>query len=62
MEFYQTKKGKIFFEVNVPRIAKALERIADALEENTYVEIRDEVKDLDALVKGDDVDDTSTGG
>lgn len=52
MEFYQTKKGKIFFEVNVPRIAEALERIAAALE----------VEVIHELVKGDDVDDTSTGG
>ena len=32
-EFFQTVMGKRFFESTAPRIASALERIADALEE-----------------------------
>lgn len=32
-EFWQTIMGRQFFDGTVPRIAKALERIADALEE-----------------------------
>ena len=31
-QFFQTAMGKAFYERNVPRLAKALERIADALE------------------------------
>lgn len=31
-EFFQTGMGQKFFEGTVPRIVKALERIADALE------------------------------
>lgn len=33
-EFFQTGMGQKFFEGTVPRIVKALERIADALEES----------------------------
>ncbi len=32
-KFFQTVMGKHFYEGAVPRIARALERIADALEE-----------------------------
>lgn len=32
MEFYLTKMGHKFYTADVPRIARALERIADALE------------------------------
>lgn len=32
-QFFQTGMGQKFFEVTVPRMVKALERIADALEE-----------------------------
>ncbi len=31
-DFFQTRMGQKFYEADVPRIAKALERIADALE------------------------------
>lgn len=31
-DFYKTRMGTRFYEADVPRIAKALERIADALE------------------------------
>lgn len=31
-EFFQTRMGHTFYEGTMPRIAKALERIADALE------------------------------
>lgn len=31
-DFYQTVMGRRFFESTMPRIARALERIADALE------------------------------
>lgn len=31
-DFFQTRMGLVFFESTVPRIAKALERIADAME------------------------------
>jgi len=33
IEFFQTVMGRKFYEADVPRIAKALERIAGALEE-----------------------------
>ena len=33
MEFFQTVMGKRFFEGQVPKLIKALERIADALED-----------------------------
>lgn len=36
-EFFQTLMGKRFYEGDVPRIIKALERIADALEKSTPV-------------------------
>lgn len=32
-QFFQTGMGQKFFEVTVPRMVKALERIADSLEE-----------------------------
>lgn len=31
-DFFQTRMGVRFYEVEVPRIARSLERIADALE------------------------------
>lgn len=33
IEFFQSMMGRKFYEADVPRITKALERIADALEE-----------------------------
>ena len=33
MQFFETVMGKKFFEVQVPKLTKALERIADALED-----------------------------
>lgn len=33
MEFFQTVMGRKFFEGQVPKLIKALERIADALED-----------------------------
>ena len=32
IEFFNTMMGRKFYEADVPRITKALERIADALE------------------------------
>ena len=32
IEFFQSMMGRKFYEADVPRITKALERIADALE------------------------------
>ena len=32
MQFFQTVMGKMFYDGTMPRIARALERIADALE------------------------------
>jgi hypothetical protein len=32
VEFYQTRMGRTFYEGDVPKIARALERIAGALE------------------------------
>ena len=32
IDFYQTRMGQKFYESDVPRIAKALERIADKLD------------------------------
>lgn len=37
-EFFETGMGRKFFECDVPRLAKALERIADALEANKHPE------------------------
>jgi hypothetical protein len=31
-EFYRTKAGRTFYERDVPRIAEALDRVAEALE------------------------------
>ena len=31
-DFFRTRMGQVFFESTMPRIAKALERIADALD------------------------------
>lgn len=33
-EFFQTRMGQVFYEATVPRIATALERIADAMEKS----------------------------
>ena len=33
MEFFQTVMGRKFFDVQVPKLINALERIADALED-----------------------------
>ena len=32
LDFYRTRAGRTYFESTLPRIAKALERIADSLE------------------------------
>jgi hypothetical protein len=37
--FFQTMMGKKFFEADVPRLVKALERIAEALEEKNAREV-----------------------
>ena len=33
-EFHETRRGQIFYDHQVPRIVKALERLADAVEES----------------------------
>jgi hypothetical protein len=37
-QLHQTTLGRKFFEQDIPRMVKALERIADALEKNTKLE------------------------
>lgn len=45
VEFFQTVMGHAFYEGTAPRIAKALERIADALEkQNALAEEASEAK------------------
>jgi len=34
VEFFQTRMGRKFYEVDVPNIAKSLEKIANFLEKN----------------------------
>ena len=45
-EFFQTRMGQAFYEGTMPRIAKALERIADALEKRL---LRDENEERNAV-------------
>ncbi len=33
LEFYKTRAGRTYFEATLPRLIKAIERLADALEE-----------------------------
>ncbi|MAH47084.1 hypothetical protein CMI37_14750 [Candidatus Pacearchaeota archaeon] len=44
-EFYQTLMGRKFYEADVPRIVKALERIAEALEKQEITEEKLEARD-----------------
>ena len=44
-EFFQTRTGQIFYQGTMPRIAKALERIANVLELNFPVEDDNEEED-----------------
>lgn len=46
-EFYQTLMGRKFYEADVPRIVKALERIVIALEKQ---EITEEMKQMEASI------------
>lgn len=45
-EFFQPRMGQTFYEGNVPRLIKVLERIADSLEQ--LVKVQEEAR---ALVK-----------
>jgi hypothetical protein len=42
-EFHETKMGAAFYQGTMPRIARALERIADALEKDKVEEERPDV-------------------
>jgi hypothetical protein len=44
-EFFQTRTGQIFYQGTMPRIARALERIANVLELNFPVEDDNEEED-----------------
>jgi len=55
-EFFRTMMGRKFYESDVPRVAKALERIADALEKQGGA---DKVA-LDAIVEALDLQDQLT--
>ena len=46
-EFYQTLMGRKFYDADVPRIVKALERIATALENQVDIE---EMKQMEASI------------
>lgn len=46
-DFYLTKMGQKFYNVDVPKIAKSLERIADALE----FQNSEEKKQMEALIQ-----------
>ena len=50
-EFYETRGGRQFIDGTMPRIAKALERIADALEAQNKEQIRS--SETDTSVSGD---------
>ena len=43
-EFHETKMGRYFYDGNVPRLIRALERIADALEKQNEMKDK-EVKE-----------------
>jgi len=45
-EFFQTRMGKAFYEGTMPRVAKALERIADVMEKRL---LRDENEERNAV-------------
>lgn len=45
--FHETQMGRKFFESQVPKIIKALERIADALEEQNKPVIEEKEKSDD---------------
>ena len=42
MEFHQTSQGKRFYDSDLPRLAKALERIAAALEKSNEMQEKKE--------------------
>ena len=44
-EFFQTRMGQKFYEADVPRMIKALERIADALEVGNGVLVKDDTNE-----------------
>ena len=37
-EFFQTRMGQEFFDGNLPRLIHAIERMTEAIEENTKVQ------------------------
>jgi DNA-directed RNA polymerase alpha subunit len=51
-EFFQTRMGQAFYERDVPNIVKALERIANALEEQNkpVTKVEEEVKGYQHLI------------
>ena len=51
IEFFNTMMGRKYYEADVPRITKALERIADALEKQNESKIV-EVKETELLHYG----------
>ena len=42
-EFYQTLMGRKFYEADIPRIVKSLERIAIALEKQEMEQLEDSI-------------------
>ena len=49
-KFHETQMGIVFYEETMPKICKALERIANALEENREIREKEEaqrVRDLE---------------
>lgn len=48
-EFFQTYMGKHFYESTAPRIARALERIADALEARNQKATNDQADGQEAV-------------
>lgn len=51
IEFFQTVMGRGFYDGSVPRIARSLERIADALEKIGEIQKHDAQKTDDKLVR-----------
>lgn len=57
MDFHETPLGMHFFQLHVPRIANALERIAGALETNAHVgenALRSLARNTDTVVRLDE--------